>query len=381
MTSGGLRTSVKGYLIAQRVTVAQEINTVHDDETSINVTSNSTAADSVDHPPPLSVPETSASYGLSICDGNIPCFPMWSSAAKSMASYGAGTKSNSLPHNVPSSPQSEVEIPQTEVVTLQSFHLRSFHFNELKTATTNFCRPDSIMAQGGLGSVYKGWIYEHSFTAGEPGTSIAVVIKRFSQQRTLQSQKDWLTEANFLGHLEHPNLVKLIGYCLKDGMRLRVHEFISQGSLNIHLYERASLYKRLSWNQRMKIALGAAKGLAFLHSNEAKVIYGDFETSNILLDSDYNAKLYGYGSAMERLQGYRSHVSEADMAMYEDSVFPAAHSVFAAPETSNDHLTPKSDVYSYGVVLLEMLSGRRAFDSSRSLREETLLQFAKKISS
>lgn len=83
--SGGLRTSVKGYIIAKRVTEALEINTVHENETSINVTSNSTAADSVVHPPPLSVPETSmasGSYGFNICDGNIPCLPMLSSAAK-----------------------------------------------------------------------------------------------------------------------------------------------------------------------------------------------------------------------------------------------------------------------------------------------------------
>ncbi|XP_061996926.1 uncharacterized protein LOC133714721 [Rosa rugosa] len=98
--SGGLRTSVKGYIIAQRVTGALEINTVHENEneTSINVTSNSTAADSVDHPPPLSVPETSASYGLNICDGNIPCFSMLSSAAECMASYGTTTGAECPPH-------------------------------------------------------------------------------------------------------------------------------------------------------------------------------------------------------------------------------------------------------------------------------------------
>ncbi|XP_004307509.1 PREDICTED: protein kinase APK1B, chloroplastic-like [Fragaria vesca subsp. vesca] len=380
-TSGGLRTSVKGYLIAQRVTVAPEINTVHD---SIYAVNNSTAAESVDHPPdPLSVSDTSASYGLNICDGNIPCLPMLSSAAKGMASYGARIKSESSPHIVPSSPRTEVEI-------LQSFHLRSFHFNELKTATTNFC-PDSIMAQGGLASVYKGWIDAHLFGAAKPGTGIAVLIKRFSQQRTLQRHKDWLTEVSFLGQLGHPNLVKLIGYCQEDGMRLLVHEFIPQESLNIHLYDRASRFKRLSWNSRMKIALGAAKGLAFLHSNEAKVIYGDFETSKILLDSDYNAKLYGYGSAIDRLQGYRSRFTEADVAMYEDGSFDvaAAHSVYAAPETSKvtgsyyfeDNSTPKSDVFSYGVVLLEMLSGRRAFDNSKPPREKSLVQFAKNISS
>nr|GMC61730.1 probable serine/threonine-protein kinase NAK [Ipomoea batatas] len=86
-----------------------------------------------------------------------------------------------------------------------------------------------------------------------------------------------------MGQLSHPNLVKLIGYCLEDEHRLLVYEFMPRGSLENHLFRSES--RPLSWTLRMKVALGAAKGLAYLHSPEAKVIYRDFKSSNILLDS------------------------------------------------------------------------------------------------
>jgi serine/threonine protein kinase len=90
---------------------------------------------------------------------------------------------------------------------------------------------------------------------------------------------------NYLGQLSHPHLVKLIGYCLEDEHRLLVYEFMPRGSLENHLFRRGSYFQPLSWRLRLKVALGAAKGLAFLHSAETKVIYRDFKTSNILLDS------------------------------------------------------------------------------------------------
>ncbi|KAG9155944.1 hypothetical protein Leryth_004186 [Lithospermum erythrorhizon] len=95
-------------------------------------------------------------------------------------------------------------------------------------------------------------------------------------------------EITYLGELHHPNLVKLIGYCLEDEHRLLVYEFMPKGSLENHLFRRGSFYVPLSWSLRMKVALGAARGLAFLHRAETKVIYRDFKTSNILLDTNYN---------------------------------------------------------------------------------------------
>ncbi|KAM5586376.1 receptor-like cytoplasmic kinase 176 [Rosa sericea] len=166
-----------------------------------------------------------------------------------------------------------------------------------------------------------------------------------------------MEEVNCLGQLSHPNLVKLIGYCLEDDKRLLVYEFVPKGSLENHIFRRfSSCFQILSWNLRMKIALGAAKALAFLHSDEAKCIYVDFETSKILLDSNYNVKIYGYGLAQEGPEGYR-----------------APEYMFAGDQ---DHLTPRSDVYSFGVVLLEILSGRRAIDISRPVAEHDLVRFA-----
>nr|DAD26427.1 TPA_asm: hypothetical protein HUJ06_027895 [Nelumbo nucifera] len=177
-----------------------------------------------------------------------------------------------------------------------------------------------------------------------------------------------MAEVNYLGQLYHPNLVKLIGYCLEDEHRLLVYEFMPRGSLENHLFRRGSYFQPLSWNLRMKVALGAAKGLAFLHSAETKVIYRDFKTSNILLDSNYNAKLSDFGLAKDGPTGDKSHVSTRVMGTYG----------YAAPEyLATGHLTAKSDVYSFGVVLLEMLSGRRAVDKNRPSGEHNLVEWAK----
>lgn len=209
--------------------------------------------------------------------------------------------------SVPPTPRSEGEI-------LQASNLKSFLFSELKTATRNF-RPDSVIGEGGFGCVFKGWIDEHTFTPAKPGTGMVIAVKRLNQEG-LQGHKEWLTEINYLGQLYHPNLVKLIGYCLEDEHRLLVYEFMPRGSLENHLFRRGSYFQPLSWNIRMKVALGAAKGLAFLHNAETKVIYRDFKTSNILLDSDYDAKLSDFGLAKDGPTGDNSHVSTRIMGTY-----------------------------------------------------------------
>ncbi|GAU31113.1 hypothetical protein TSUD_212200, partial [Trifolium subterraneum] len=130
----------------------------------------------------------------------------------------------------------------------------------------------------------------------------------------------------------------------------------------------ASYFQPLSWTIRMKVALDAAKGLAYLHSDEAKVIYRDFKTSNILLDSSYNAKLSDFGLAKDGPAGDSSHVSTRVMGTYG----------YAAPEyMATGHLTKKSDVYSFGVVLLEIMSGKRALDTNRPSGEHNLIEWAK----
>ncbi|XP_059297631.1 probable serine/threonine-protein kinase PBL9 [Lycium ferocissimum] len=266
-----------------------------------------------------------------------------------------------------SNPSSRVPPPtRSEGEILQSPNLKSFSFSDLKTATRNF-RPDSVLGEGGFGSVFKGWIDENTFAATKPGTGVIIAVKRLNQEG-FQGHREWLAEVNYLGQFSHPHLVKLIGYCLEDEHRLLVYEFMPRGSLENHLFRRGSYFQPLSWRLRLKVALGAAKGLAFLHSAETKVIYRDFKTSNILLDSNYTAKLSDFGLAKDGPTGDKSHVSTRVMGTYG----------YAAPEyMATGHLTSKSDVYSFGVVLLEMLSGRRAIDKNRPSGEHNLVEWAK----
>ncbi|KAL1298493.1 hypothetical protein HN51_042844 [Arachis hypogaea] len=261
--------------------------------------------------------------------------------------------------SMPPTPRSEGEI-------LQCSNLKSFSLSELKTATRNF-RPDSVLGEGGFGSVFKGWIDENYLVASKPGTGIVIAVKRLNQDG-LQGHREWLAEVNYLGQFSHPHLVRLIGYCLEDEHRLLVYEFMPRGSLENHLFRRGSYFQPLSWSLRLKVALDAAKGLAFLHSAETQVIYRDFKTSNVLLDSNYNAKLSDFGLAKDGPTGDKSHVSTRVIGTYG----------YAAPEyLATGHLTAKSDVYSFGVVLLEMLSGKRSVDKNRPTGQHSLVEWAK----
>ncbi|KAG4202879.1 hypothetical protein ERO13_A05G364700v2 [Gossypium hirsutum] len=242
--------------------------------------------------------------------------------------------------------------------------LRKFSFNDLRLATRSF-RPESLLGEGGFGCVFKGWISENGNAPVKPGTGLPVAVKTLNHDG-LQGHREWLAEVNYLGDLLHPNLVKLIGYCIEDDQRLLVYEFMPRGSLENHLFRRSM---PLPWSTRMKIALGAAKGLAFLHEEaERPVIYRDFKTSNILLDADYNAKLSDFGLAKDGPEGDKTHVSTRVMGTYG----------YAAPEyVMTGHLTSKSDVYSFGVVLLEMLTGRRSMDKNRPNGEHNLVEWAR----
>lgn len=242
-------------------------------------------------------------------------------------------------------------------------HLLQFTFQELKSATGNF-RPDSILGEGGFGYVFKGWIEENGTAPAKPGSGITVAVKSLKPDG-LQGHREWVAEVDFLGQLHHPNLVKLIGYCIEDDQRLLVYEFMTRGSLENHLFRRTI---PLPWSNRIKISLGAAKGLAFLHGGPEPVIYRDFKTSNILLDSEYNAKLSDFGLAKAGPRGDKTHVSTRVVGTYG----------YAAPEyVMTGHLTSKSDVYSFGVVLLEILTGRRSMDKKRPSGEQNLVAWAR----
>ncbi|PON64178.1 Mitogen-activated protein kinase kinase kinase [Parasponia andersonii] len=239
--------------------------------------------------------------------------------------------------------------------------LIAFTFKELKIMTENF-RPDNMLGGGGFGSVYKGFIND-DLREGLP--HLPAAVKVHDGDNSHQGHREWLAEVIFLGQLSHPNLVKLIGYCCEDEHRVLIYEYMARGSVENNLFSRVLL--PLPWSIRMKIAFGAAKGLAFLHDAEKPVIYRDFKTSNILLDQEYNAKLSDFGLAKDGPEGDKSHVSTRIMGTYG----------YAAPEyIMTGHLSSRSDVYSFGVVLLELLTGRKSLDKSRPAREQNLTDWA-----
>lgn len=245
--------------------------------------------------------------------------------------------------------------------SLAGSNIHIFTLQELKVITQNFST-SNFLGEGGFGPVHKGFIDDKL----RPGLKAQPVAVKLLDLDGSQGHREWLTEVIFLGQLRHSNLVKLIGYCCEDEHRLLVYEYMPRGSLENQLFRRYSV--SLPWSTRMKIALGAAKGLEFLHEAEKPVIYRDFKASNILLDSDYTAKLSDFGLAKDGPEGDDTHVSTRVMGTHG----------YAAPEyIMTGHLTAASDVYSFGVVLLELLTGRRSVDKTRPHREQNLADWAR----
>lgn len=242
--------------------------------------------------------------------------------------------------------------------------LKLFSLSDLKRATRDF-RPDTMLGEGGFGGVFKGWIDPNSYAPCKVGAGLAVAVKKSSPDSS-QGLREWQAEVQFLGKFSHGNLVKLLGYCWEDNIFLLVYEYMQKGSLENHLFRKGA--EPLSWHTRINIAIGAAKGLSFLHNSENSVIYRDFKTSNILLDSDFNAKLSDFGLAKFGPATGFSHVTTRIMGTYG----------YAAPEyVATGHLYLKSDVFGFGVVLLELLTGLRAYDPNRPSGQNSLVDWAK----
>lgn len=250
----------------------------------------------------------------------------------------------------------------------RSNDLRMFTFSELKSATRGFSRA-LMIGEGGFGSVYRGVVRVSDHHDG-PNSMLDVAIKQLNRNG-FQGHKEWINEVNFLGVVKHPNLVKLVGYCAEDDergiQRLLVYELMPNKSLEDHLLTRVP--SSLSWVARLKIAQGAARGLAYLHEEmEFQLIFRDFKTSNILLDEDFNAKLSDFGLARQGPAQGISHVSTAVVGTVG----------YAAPEyVHTGRLTAKSDVWSFGVVLYELITGRRAVERNLPRSEQKLLEWVK----
>ncbi|KAL4609770.1 hypothetical protein ACB092_08G005400 [Castanea dentata] len=237
---------------------------------------------------------------------------------------------------------------------------KTFTFRELATATKNF-RQECLLGEGGFGRVYKGTLQ----------ASEQVVAVKQLDRNGLHGYKEFLVDVSMLGVLHHENLVNLIGYCADGDQRLLVYDYVSGGSLEDHLLDIGPDQKPLDWFTRIRIAFGAAKGLEYLHDKaNPPVIYRDLKSSNILLDEDFNPKLSDVGLAKLGPLGDNTNLSSRVMGTYG----------YSAPEyTKSCHLTLKSDVYSFGVVLLELITGRRAIDTTRPIEEQNLVAWAQPI--
>ncbi|KAJ6989369.1 receptor-like protein kinase [Populus alba x Populus x berolinensis] len=231
-----------------------------------------------------------------------------------------------------------------------------FTLRDLQVATNRFSK-DNIIGDGGYGVVYQGHLIN--------GTPVAV--KKLLNNPG-QADKDFRVEVEAIGHVRHKNLVRLLGYCMEGTQRMLVYEYVNNGNLEQWLHGGMRQHGYLTWEARMKILLGTAKALAYLHEAiEPKVVHRDIKSSNILIDNNFNAKLSDFGLA-KLLGAGKSYITTRVMGTFG----------YVAPEYANSGLlNEKSDVYSFGVVLLEAITGRDPVDHGRPENEVNLVEWLK----
>uniref|UniRef100_A0A7N0SYG2 Protein kinase domain-containing protein n=1 Tax=Kalanchoe fedtschenkoi TaxID=63787 RepID=A0A7N0SYG2_KALFE len=265
--------------------------------------------------------------------------------------YGTGSViSNSIASSTSASLMS--------AMTSSMLSVRKFTLFELRKATEKFS-PNRLLGEGGFGRVYHGVL--------EDGTEVAVKLLSKDNQN---GDREFAAEVEMLSRLHHRNLVKLIGICIEQLTRCLVYELVRNGSVESHLHGVDKESQPLDWDARLKIALGAARGLAYLHEDSnPRVIHRDFKASNVLLESDFTPKVSDFGLAREATEGTR-HISTRVMGTFG----------YVAPEYAmTGHLLVKSDVYSYGVVLLELLTGRQPVDMNQPQGHENLVTWARPL--
>ncbi|XWS54608.1 hypothetical protein CRYUN_Cryun10bG0103400 [Craigia yunnanensis] len=227
---------------------------------------------------------------------------------------------------------------------------KRFSFAKLVRATKNFTE-EGKLGEGGFGGVYKGF---------RSSLNLSIAVKRVSKM-SKQGKKEYRAEVKITSKLRHKNLVQFIGWCHEKGEFLLIYEFMPNGSLDSHLFGGKS---PLSWALRYKIALGLASALLYLHEEwEQSVIHRDIKSSNVMLDSNFNARLGDFGLArlMDQELGIKTRR-------------PAGTFGYMAPEyVSEGKASKASDVYSFGVVALEIACGRRSIESKTEKEAEISL--------
>ncbi|XP_077253698.1 proline-rich receptor-like protein kinase PERK8 [Tasmannia lanceolata] len=237
------------------------------------------------------------------------------------------------------------------------FNSRSwFTYEELSQITNGFSE-DNLLGEGGFGRVYKGCLSD--------GREVAVKQLKVGGG---QGEREFRAEVEIIGRIHHRHLVSLVGYCISEHQRLLVYEYVPNNTLFYHLHgEEKSV---MDWATRVKVAAGAARGIAYLHEDcHPRIIHRDIKSSNILLDNNFEARVADFGLAKLALDSF-THVSTRVMGTFG----------YLAPEyASSGKLTDKSDVYSFGVVLLELITGRKPVDASQPLGDESLVEWARPL--
>ncbi|CAL0304383.1 unnamed protein product [Lupinus luteus] len=234
--------------------------------------------------------------------------------------------------------------------------LKAFTLKELARATDKFNNTNKI-GQGGYGNVYKGILSDETFVA----------VKR-AEEGSLQGQKEFLTEIELLSRLHHRNLVSLIGYCNEAGEQMLVYEFMPNGTLRDWISAGRSMKKEsLSFGMRLQIAKGVAKGILYLHTEaDPPIFHRDIKSTNILLDSNFIAKVADFG--LSRLAPILD--DEGHLPNYVSTIVKGTPG-YVDPEYLMTHkLTDKSDVYSVGIVYLELLTGMQPITHGKNIVRE-----------
>lgn len=231
---------------------------------------------------------------------------------------------------------------------------KNFSYNELKLATDNFDRSKKI-GRGGFGTVYKGTL--------KHGKEVAI---KTLDTESKQGLREFLTEIETISNVRHPNLVQLIGCCVHGSNRMLVYEYLENSSLDRVLIGR-SRTMNLEWSKRSAICMGAARGLTYLHEElMPHIVHRDIKASNILLDKDFMPKIGDFGLA-KLFPDNITHISTKI----------AGTTGYLAPEYAlGGQLTLKADVYSFGVLVLEVVSGRGSSSLNFGTMSKLLLEWA-----
>ncbi|KAK4803855.1 hypothetical protein SAY86_003672 [Trapa natans] len=231
-----------------------------------------------------------------------------------------------------------------------------YTLSELEIATNGFGEENAI-GEGGYGIVYRGILDDNT----------VVAVKNLLNNRG-QAEKEFKVEVEAIGRVRHKNLVRLLGYCVEGAHRMLVYEYVDNGNLEQWLHGDAGSCSPMTWDIRMNIITGTAKGLTYLHEGlEPKVVHRDIKSSNILLDNQWNPKVSDFGLA-KLLGSERSYVTTRVMGTFG----------YVAPEyASTGMLNERSDVYSFGILIMEIISGRNPVDYSRPPGEVNLVEWLK----